>query len=256
MSKKFLALFLISLLIVPIYVAQAQKDVQPLQEDEAPLLRGRNYLVLFDEVARSWYLEYPRDGSNHMFWWEWALRYGGEDEEAETHWASEFDVIRHYSGRRVALWLLTNGDVRVRILVIAREPNRIDIRYYIMPLKRDLGNIKFYQGADFDIDDTLWDDDAFYERRVVYAVGEEGTFIGFRSLNKRPSEWYVGEWWMMWDAIEEGELNNAYFYSDDIGVALGFDIGRRGRIAIRLGFGSSLDELSRALGVRLTGLGD
>ena len=62
----------------------------------------------------------------------------------------------------------------------------------------------------------------------------------------------------MWDAIDEGQFNNAIYSNapeedGDIGVAQAYDLGRRGRVFVILGFGSDLDELSRALRVRLEG---
>ena len=141
-----------------------------------------------------------------MYWWEWAVRYNGE-----THWGSEFDVLRYRARSRTAYWIMSNGEVMVRIRAMAKEPNRIYIRYYIRPLERGLGDIIFYQGADFDIDDTLTGDQAFYEKGVTYALGEDGTYIGFRFLRNRHPVWHLDYYEDMWDAIDEGQFNNAIY---------------------------------------------
>lgn len=245
--KAALGLLLAFLIVVPVYMAWADKAA-PIEDGDGFVIEKRRYKVELGENGVIEYLYFPKDGDNHMYWWDWAIRYNGQ-----THWSDEFNVLRHRARRSGAYWVLSNGEVMVKIRVIARTRNRIFIKYYIRALDRDVNDIVFYQGADFDIDDTADYDEAFYENGVVYAVGEEGTYIGFRFWRKPPTAWHVDFYDYMWDAIGEGELNNAFYYSGDIGVALAYDIGRRGRVNVLLGFGSDLTELSRALRTRLVG---
>jgi|GEM_PF-5637050 hypothetical protein len=225
----------------------------PVMAQQSTYLRGNNYLMFIGEGMTSSSLTFPYpSGLDHMYWWEWALRYGGS-----THYASDFATtvfVPSNTETKFAMWVGDNGDFRVVVMAFSYEPRRVDFLFIITPL-RNVGPFTFYQGADFDIDGSSGGDYGYYYSAsdVGYGVGNAGTYIGFFSPTARSTSHETNYYSTIWSHISSGSLSGAsYFGPGDMGVALGFSMpSSGGQIRIRLGFGASAAELSQALGVQV-----
>jgi hypothetical protein len=101
-------------------------------------------------------------------------------------------------------------------------------KYTIINIKgSSLPDLRLFQGVDYDVADTITNDEGGYSRNDFvweHDLGSVGTYVGFKG-DRSSAHHDVNYYENMWIDIINGNLNDADYYKGDTGVALEWDLG-------------------------------
>jgi len=124
----------------------------------------------------------------------------------------------------------TTPDVAVhREIKVPSDQSYFLVRYTIVNIKGSpMANFRFFEGVDYDVASSSGNDEGGYDPSdFVWAhdLGSLGTYVGFRG-DSHSAHHDVDLYWQMWDHINAGTLNDAYYYKGDVGVAMEWDVAK------------------------------
>jgi len=147
-------------------------------------------------------------------------------------------------------------DVEVhREIMVPSHESYFLAKYTIINIKgSSLPNFRLFQGVDYDVANTISNDEGGYSRNDFvweHDLGSVGTYVGFTG-DRNSAHHDVNRFDSMWLDIVNGNLNDASYYKGDAGVAMEWDLGNipaggSASVTVTFAFAPGYNELASIL---------
>lgn len=210
-------------------------------------------------------------GSNNLWGgggMRFAVRYNGNLKWSHDGWigsniqtlpvTEDLHFTENTNDKKVAVGKVADSNIEVKTEATLLKDKKWMLIKYTMINKGNsaINNVKFYQGADFDVDHVTYSNDyGGYDSnlKLLYEWDSDGyPYVGFAS-SLSPAKHDVTQFRKIWDRISSDTLGDSNSYGiGDVGVAFRWDFGtlypgETKEIPIILGAGTSLSDLKNEI---------
>lgn len=170
----------------------------------------------------------------------------------------DLDFVENTADKKVAVGKVADNSIEVKTEATLLKDKKWMLIKYTLRNKGSsaISNVKFYHGADFDVDHVTYSNDyGGYDStlKLLYEYDYDGKpYVGFAS-SLNPAKYDVSQYQQIWSRINSDSLAMGNSYGmGDVGVAFRWDFGtlypgETKEIPIVLGAGASLSNLKNEI---------